>query len=314
MSLRTSKVGLLRSGLKNLNSGGLNCYCTKTRTFDDKKILFVATSAPQRLSNEILGTNPTFPFQGGIGFDKTQIKLQKEPALKEKKHFKALSLPTTSDGSLRYQLRELPEIIENSMRIQVAPDYQPEEPIKIEVMKADRAMELKAVPCPKTLKKDLKNLFLDIEIEKTKNITVLNLTQKSVTDMSAWSPEMEAEREALTKDFINVAIAVCHDLQKIGNGMYWADFIEPASGRPYFGKYTNACLFETDDKYRDLGFKIEDLGCCKVIKHVKWSTNAFVGSIFTDASIDSAEVKTILANAQAGQYFQEKSSALEKSE
>jgi hypothetical protein len=46
------------------------------------------------------------------------------------------------------------------MRIQVAPDYQPEEPMKIEVLKADRAMELKAVPCPKTLKKGVKNDFV----------------------------------------------------------------------------------------------------------------------------------------------------------
>ena len=56
------------------------------------------------------------------------------------------------------------------------------------------------------------------------------------------------------------------------------------SGVPYFTHQSNATMFETDDKYRLLGFRIEDLGCCKVICHKDFGRKVFVGTMFTTMS------------------------------
>jgi len=143
--------------------------------------------------------------------------------------------------------------------------------------------------CPKLLKRDLRNLFLDKELSNS-SVTVINLTQKTEADMSAWSPDMEVERMQLTSFFVEAATNICRIIEQEG---FWADFIDPTSGRPYLGRYTNASFFETDERYRHLGFQIEDLGCCKVLKHVQWGTHVFVGTIFTDAPQDADFVKNM---------------------
>ena len=116
---------------------------------------------------------------------------------------------------------------------------------------------------------------------------------------------------------MDAAKEICQQLQ---DGGYWSDFIDPTSGRPFLGNYTNATLFETDERYRHLGFSIEDLGCCKVIRHGTWGTHSFVGKckllsvlkpvvhannlkqftgcIFTNAPVDSDSLQSVLRQQQ----------------
>ncbi|XP_075037014.1 cobalamin trafficking protein CblD [Mixophyes fleayi] len=141
--------------------------------------------------------------------------------------------------------------------------------------------------CPELLRRDFSTMFPELPSNK---LMVLTVTQKTVHDMTTWSEEVENERDVLLEKFINGAKEICYALRSEG---YWADFIDPSSGLAFFGPYTNNTLFETDERYRHLGFRVEDLGCCKVIRHNVWGTNVVVGSIFTNASEDSAIMRKL---------------------
>ncbi|ESO12981.1 hypothetical protein HELRODRAFT_63279, partial [Helobdella robusta] len=129
---------------------------------------------------------------------------------------------------------------------------------------------------------DFQELFVDRDLSNGP-LSIVTLSQNTVNDMSAWSPSVEEEREEILVKFIEGATEICNALKSAG---YWADFIEPESGRPYFGAYTGSTLFETDHRYKKLGFNINDLGCCKVIVHSVWGAYVYVGSLFTNAPID----------------------------
>lgn len=144
--------------------------------------------------------------------------------------------------------------------------------------------------CPELLQRDFESLFPEVANNK---LMILTVTQKTENDMTVWSEEVELEREMLLEKFINGAKEICYALRAEG---YWADFIDPSSGLAFFGPYTNNTLFETDERYRHLGFSIDDLGCCKVIRHSLWGTHVFVGSIFTNAAADSHIMQKLSGN------------------
>ncbi|XP_030642133.1 metabolism of cobalamin associated Db [Chanos chanos] len=142
-------------------------------------------------------------------------------------------------------------------------------------------------PCPELLKNDFQAMFPEAP---SNGMMVVTVTQKTKNDMTGWCEEVEQEREHLLANFVAGAKEICCALQKEG---FWADFIDPSSGLAYFGSYTNNTLFETDERYRHLGFQIEDLGCCKVIRHILWGTHIFVGTLFTNAPPNSLVMKKL---------------------
>jgi len=153
-------------------------------------------------------------------------------------------------------------------------------------------LECIPVTCPDLLRREMIALFALPHLASGP-LTVITFCHRTQQDMSAWSPDVESERDIMVEYFMKTAKELC---QQLRGRAQWADFIDPSSGRPYFGKYTNLTFFETDERYRHLGFRVIDLGCCKVISHHKWGTHAFVGSIFTTAPHDSEYLGQILEN------------------
>ena len=93
-------------------------------------------------------------------------------------------------------------------------------------------------------------------------------------------------------------------LYRLKNDGYWADFIDPSAGVPYFGQHTNTTMFETDEKYRLLGFRIEDLGCCKVICHKEFGRRVFVGTIVTSVPTSTGVIQELFKDLNIGQNLQ----------
>jgi len=145
---------------------------------------------------------------------------------------------------------------------------------------------------PSLLKREVSSLFPDRDVIN-KHLSIITLCQKTANDMSGWSNDVEKEREILVEQFYSAAKELCGRLKSDG---YWSDFIDPSSGKPYYGQYTNTTMFETDEKYRLLGYRIEDLGCCKVISHKEFGRHVFVGTIFTDAHPSSGVVQDIFTD------------------
>ncbi|KAF8382813.1 hypothetical protein PRIPAC_71955, partial [Pristionchus pacificus] len=257
----------------------LRAFSTETAT-RQPAIIFMGKNGEQR-QNALLGPSAAFPLPGDVSLSAaTTTALGASPRAAPKEPNAPLSaLPSHSLSDLT----AYPTILSSPQKAQ--------ENYLAEFAPSDLAVEMVAQECPKLMQRDLNRLFPGMNIAAS-NVTVLNLAQQTEYDQKAWSPEMETERDTLTASFISAASSICSTLQRCG---YWADFVDPASGRPYLGKFVNTSLFETDDAYRKMGFKIEDMGCCKVLQHATWGSRAFVGTIFTDAPVESTIVRDMIA-------------------
>lgn len=218
------------------------------------------------------------------------------------RHFAAFSSPDVQSASTHSvsvrPLPSLPEMLGN--RLPVVPpavnpsllqivDQQFEKPYGLKPTAID-LLECVAQDCSKSFCKDFQGLFPDRDLSAD-DLTVITLSQKTENDMTSWSDAVEEERESLLANFICGAKEICQSLRQAG---FWADFIDPASGIPFLGSHTNDSLFETDERYKKLGFDIEDLGCCKVIRHHLWGTHVYVGSLFTNAPFDTPMIQQIM--------------------
>lgn len=215
-----------------------------------------------------------FLLPGNSGFDFHLMGLTEQQTEKKKSHMTLPDVLTAPSSSDRYL----------SILTQVACDLcdkdgsAPSQPVSQADQYFDQSrVECVIQNCPELLKRDFLCMFPEAPPTEMMAVTV---TQRTKHDMSGWSPDVEDEREEMLHTFIDGAQQICLALQ--GEG-YWADFIDPSSGLAFFGPYTNLTFFETDERYNQLGFRVEDLGCCKVIRHTLWGTNVFVGTIFTNA-------------------------------
>ncbi|XP_034418094.1 metabolism of cobalamin associated Db isoform X2 [Cyclopterus lumpus] len=222
-----------------------------------------------------------FQLPGKVGFDCHLQGLAEQKSLAQNMVPDVLSSPSSSERHEFILAQVMGEFFEKDDRSssqngnRAAPYFD------------SSSLECAIQSCPELLKKEFQSMFPEAP---STGMMVVTVTQKTQNDMTSWSAEVEQEREQMLDKFVDGAKEICSALQREG---FWADFIDPSSGLAFFGSYTNNTLFETDDRYRHLGFQIEDLGCCRVIRHSLWGTHVFVGTIFTSAPPSSLIMKTL---------------------
>ena len=231
--------------------------------------------------------DPSFPLPGNIGVD---IKSMEEKIANPKE---AVSPPYQSLAAAFFDLED-EDMRKNRIlnqfvgeKLEESTTTHPTETSTMSYLDDRKNVECRIQSCPESLVKEFKGLFAEFppNDSQTDNFTVITLSQKTENDMTSWSDEVEKERDTLTGVFIDNAKDIC---SKIQNNGYWADFIEPSSGHAFYSSHRNETLVETDDRLNQLGgFRVEDLGCCKVLLHKEWNSNVFVGLIFTNAPVES---------------------------
>lgn len=216
--------------------------------------------------------DPNFPLPGNMNIDVSMLDCSESKSPEKYQSLASVLLHTRNDTFRKYHIvnQFLNESSEGDV-VAIASS-----------LSVTNKVECKIQECPATMRKDFQSLFSDTP--DLSNLTVITISQETDNDMAVWSEKVEEERETLTGLFIENAKEVCRKIQDCG---YWADFIDPASGLAFNSGNQNRTLFETDDRFNQLGFDVEDLGCCKVLMHKQWKSNVFVGVIFTNAPVES---------------------------
>jgi hypothetical protein len=82
---------------------------------------------------------------------------------------------------------------------------------------------------------------------------------------------------------------ICSKLRLNG---FWADFMNPFSGKPFHSYASGKKLYKIDDRFRGLGISFETLNNCIIMQAD--DTASFTGNVFTNAPNDLVTLKAML--------------------
>ncbi|XP_060526709.1 cobalamin trafficking protein CblD [Cylas formicarius] len=151
----------------------------------------------------------------------------------------------------------------------------------------DADMILRVQTCPTVLRQTVSDLFPYRPLEKSE-LSVITVNLKPNLKQMRTNAEMELERMAQL--FLITARNICTKLKENG---YWADFINPFSGRPYLVPSSGNELYKADERFRCLDFQIFEIDECKIISNDGGVKKRFIGSLFTNAPCNKSYLNSI---------------------
>ncbi|XP_075154381.1 cobalamin trafficking protein CblD [Haematobia irritans] len=141
-------------------------------------------------------------------------------------------------------------------------------------------LEFTVNECPSLIKKSLHELFPAPEVASSDKLALLTLTFTGDSEQGA-------------SKFVLAAREITSRLRLHG---YWADFMNPFSGKPFYSWASGKNLYKVDKRFRGINMKLMKHNDCVVIKPEDNAEKIFSGSIYTNAPADYIELKTLLDN------------------
>eukprot|EP00467_Chlorarachnion_reptans_P014107 CAMPEP_0114518106 /NCGR_PEP_ID=MMETSP0109-20121206/18262_1 /TAXON_ID=29199 /ORGANISM="Chlorarachnion reptans, Strain CCCM449" /LENGTH=208 /DNA_ID=CAMNT_0001698695 /DNA_START=160 /DNA_END=786 /DNA_ORIENTATION=- len=146
------------------------------------------------------------------------------------------------------------------------------------------------------IKRHCKNIFPDLIKSEDRKKSIGDLLciptfQHCSCDMLEFTDPAEKEKDKLLKSFYAWCQNLCARLIEDG---YWADYIDPCSGKPVLGEAGSSTYNEVEGMQLLLRYRYQQVGMCKVILHPKWGQRIYPASMFTNAPLDIIS-KAILA-------------------
>ncbi|CAH8544442.1 unnamed protein product [Dicrocoelium dendriticum] len=248
----------------------VNTYSDSQRAKPVNYVIINGDQSKVQWPNQTLGpidpVNPKYPLPGSVGL----------PATKNESSVYSSFVPAVCTLP---QMRE-----ENYASILLGTDCTSELNNSEQLLIPPKSdlLECTILTCPTLIKQDLASVFPSKNFG-TSPLTAIVLSHRTTAGPNQWGESAVMEREALAESFTRSAIDICASLKALG---YWADFINPHTGLPYLGSHGEATMTETDEKMLHFGFELDDVACCKMLKHPRWKHDVFAGLIFTDAPKD----------------------------
>ncbi|XP_037818368.1 uncharacterized protein LOC119608148 isoform X2 [Lucilia sericata] len=134
--------------------------------------------------------------------------------------------------------------------------------------------------CPSLIKKSLHELFPAPEVVSSEKLALMTLRFNGDSEMGA-------------RKFVLAAREITARLRLHG---YWADFMNPFSGKPFYSWSSGKNLYKIDKRFRGLNMKLNKHNECVVISSDAEDNaeNAFSGSIYSNAPSEFAQLKSLL--------------------
>ncbi|XP_073834279.1 methylmalonic aciduria and homocystinuria type D homolog, mitochondrial-like isoform X2 [Musca autumnalis] len=141
-------------------------------------------------------------------------------------------------------------------------------------------LEFSVAQCPSLIKKSLHELFPAPEVVSSDKLTLVTL-------------KFNGDSEQGARKFVLAAREIASRLRLHG---YWADFMNPFSGKPFYSWASGKNLYKIDKRFRGLNMKLKKHNDCVVILPDENAEKTFSGSIYTNAPSDYSEIKSLIDN------------------
>lgn len=138
-------------------------------------------------------------------------------------------------------------------------------------------LKLTVGECPFLIKKSLDELFPTPEVISSEKLALLTL-------------KFNGDSEQGARKFVLAAREITSRLRLHG---YWADFMNPFSGKPFHSWANGKNLYKVDQRFRGLNMKLISKNNCMIIS-AEEANSAFSGAIYTNAPPNFMILKSIL--------------------